>query len=97
MHCRAPQALLVHSVTQRFGSDADLTPRWLGGQESTCQKPETGHAGSIPGREDPLEEEMAHSRLGDPMDRGAWQAAVHGVAKSRAWLSAHTHTLTPWA
>ena len=64
MHCRAPQALLVHSVTQRFGSDADLTPRWLGGQESTCQKPETGDAGSIPGREDPLEEEMTtHSRI----------------------------------
>ena len=38
------------------------------------------------GREDPLEEEMAtHSstlvwRI--PMDRGAWQAAGHGVTKS---------------
>ena len=41
--------------------------------------------GLIPGKEDPLEETMAaHSgtlawRI--PMDRGAWQAAVHGVAK----------------
>ena len=39
------------------------------------------------GREDPLEEEMAnplqYSSLEDPMDRGAWGAAVHGVAKSR--------------
>ena len=38
------------------------------------------------GRGDPLEEEMAtHSKyswLGNPKDRGAWQAAVHGVAKS---------------
>ena len=42
--------------------------------------------GSSPGREDPLEEEMAtHSGipcLENPMDRGAWQATVHGVAES---------------
>ena len=43
------------------------------------------------GWEDPLEEGMAtHSsvlawRLG--MDRGAWQATVHGVAQSRTRLS----------
>ena len=29
------------------------------------------------------------------MDRGAWQAAVHGVTKSRTQLSADTHTHTP--
>ena len=29
-----------------------------------------------------------------PMDRGAWQATVHGVAKSRTQLSTHTHTRT---
>ena len=43
--------------------------------------------GSIPGREDPLEEGMAtHSSIlawRIPMDRGAMQATVHGVAKSR--------------
>ena len=36
------------------------------------------------GQEDPLEKEMAtHSvfLLGNPMDRGAWWATVHGVAK----------------
>ena len=40
-------------------------------------------------REDPLEKEMAlqYSCLGNPMDRGAWQATVHGVAKSRIQLS----------
>ena len=27
------------------------------------------------------------------MDRGAWQATVHRVAKSRMWLSMHAHTL----
>ena len=34
------------------------------------------------GQEDPLEEEngnpLLHSGLGNPMDRGAWQATVHG-------------------
>ena len=40
------------------------------------------------GHEDPLEKEMAtHSSIlaWNPMDRGAWQATVHEVAKSRAW------------
>ena len=27
------------------------------------------------------------------MDRGVWQAIVHGVAKSQTQLSTHTHTL----
>ena len=45
---------------------------------------------------DPLEEEMAtplqYSCLENPMDRGAWQATVHGVAKSWTQLSdQHTH------
>jgi len=43
------------------------------------------------GREDPLEEEMAtHSSIFAwrvPMDRGVWQATVHGVAKSQTRLS----------
>ena len=43
------------------------------------------------GWEDPLEEGMAtHSSIlawRIPMDRGVWQATVHGVTKSRTWLS----------
>ena len=37
----------------------------------------------VPGREDPLEKEMAtHSpHLQNPMDRGAWKATVHGIAR----------------
>ena len=41
------------------------------------------------GGEDPLEEGMAtlkYSCLEDPVDRGAWRATVHGVAKSRTLL-----------
>ena len=29
--------------------------------------------------------------VGNPMDRGAWWATVHGLQKSRTWLSMHTH------
>ena len=44
------------------------------------------------GWEDPLEKKMAthssqYSCLENPMDRGAWQAIVHGVAKSQTRLS----------
>ena len=66
------------------------TPVFLGfsggsvGKESTCN---AGDPGSIPGLwEDPLEEGMAtHSSILGwriPMDRGAWWATVHGVAKN---------------
>ena len=49
--------------------------------------------GSLGGK-DPLEEGMAtHSStlcLENPMNGGAWQATVHGVAKSRTQLSDFT-------
>ena len=30
---------------------------------------------------------LQYSRLGNPMDRGAWQATAHGVTQSRTRLS----------
>ena len=30
---------------------------------------------------------LQYSCLGDPVDRGAWQATVHGMAKSRTQFS----------
>ena len=41
---------------------------------------------------------LQYSCLGNPMDRGAWRATVHGVAKSWTWLSDyHFHFLsTSW-
>ena len=43
------------------------------------------------GWEDPLEKEnsnpLQYSSLENPMDRGAWQATVHRVAKSQTRLS----------
>ena len=35
---------------------------------------------------------LQYSCLENPMDGGAWWAAVHGVAKSRTWLSGFTFT-----
>ena len=35
---------------------------------------------------------LQYSCLENPMDRGAWSAAVHGVAKSRTRLSDFTFT-----
>jgi len=58
---------------------------------------DTGDAGSLPGLRrstgvgygTPLQ----YSCLENPMDRGAWRVAVHGVTKSRTSLSDRTHTL----
>ena len=58
-------------------------PWWLSGKESAC---DAGDSGSIPGLErSPREGKgnpLQYSCLGNPMDRGAWWAAVQGVAKS---------------
>ena len=55
------------------------------------QPANTGEEGSIPGsgkspgggHGSPIQ----HSCLGNPMDGGAWRAALHGVAKGRTQLS----------
>ena len=58
-------------------------PWWLSGKESTCN---AGDTGSIPGSGRSLREgngnALQYSCLGNPIDRGAWWATVHGVAKS---------------
>ena len=58
-------------------------PRWLSGKESTCN---AGGTSLIPGsRRSPGEgtsNPLQYSCLGNPMDRGAWRATVHGVTKS---------------
>jgi len=56
-----------------------------GGSAVKNPQANTGDVGLIPGWGRCLEKEMeTHSQysfLGNPMDRGAWQAAVHGVTK----------------
>ena len=61
-------------------------PTWLRGKESACNARDAGDMGSIPGwgrspgggNGNPLQ----YSCLGNPMHRGAWWAAVHGITKS---------------
>ena len=61
-------------------------PRWLSGKESACNARAAGEAYLIPGSGRSSWEGHGnppqYSRLGNPMNRGAWQ----GVAKSQTWL-----------
>ena len=60
------------------------------GKESSCNAGDTGDVGSNPGlgrssgggNGNPVQ----YSFLGNPMDRGGWQATVHWVTKSLTWL-----------
>ena len=68
-------------------------PQWLSSKESACNAGDTGsipRSGRSPGGRNgnPLQ----YSCLGNPMDRGAWQATVHGVAKSQIRLRTHMCT-----
>ena len=69
-----------------------------GGSEVKVPACNLGNLGSIPGsgrfpgegNVNPLQ----YSCLENPMDRGAWWATVHEVAKSRTRLSDFTFTFT---
>ena len=59
---------------------------WLRGKESACSAGDIGDMGSIPGLGrspgDGHGNPLQYSCLENPMDRGAWWATVHEVAKS---------------
>ena len=63
-------------------------PSGTSGKESTCQRRRDI---LIPGSERSAEvgngNPLQYSCMENPMDRGAWRATVHGVAKSRTRLS----------
>ena len=71
-----------------------LLPWWLSSKESACN---AGDAGLIPelgrfpaeGNGNPLQ----YSPLGNSMDRGAWQATVHGCLKRGRLKLAAKHVL----
>ena len=92
------------SVPQKVSADLEDTiywtipcfwpfPRWLSGKESTCQCWRCRFnpwVRKIPQRwkwHPPLD-----SSLGNPLDRGAWRAAVHGDTKSGTLVSEHART-----
>ena len=76
-----PPHLYVGSVTV-----SQRLPWWLSGKEAACNPGAAGDVGLITGsgrsagggHGNPVQ----FSCLENPMDRGAWQATVHGVAKS---------------
>ena len=78
----------LHFLKQGFPGGSD-------GKASACN---AGDLGSIPGLgRSPGEgngNPFQYSCLENPMDRGAWWATVHGVAKSRTRLSDFTFTFT---
>ena len=73
-------------------------PGGLAIEQSSCN---VGDLGSIPGLgRSPGEGNgypLQYSCLENSMDRGTWQAIVHGVAKSRTWLNDfHSTHLSEW-
>ena len=68
--------------TLGISGHADGLPRGHSGKESACN---VGNSGSTPGwGRSPGEKNgysLQSSCLESPMDRGAWRAAVHGVAQ----------------
>jgi len=68
------------------GSTVKNPPANAGGVEDTGLIPGSGR--SPGGGKD---NSFQYSCLGNAMDRGAWQAIVHGVAKRQTWLSTLAH------
>ena len=75
----------------KSGSQKQGVPGSSGGKESVCNAEAAEDTGMIPGlgrspgggNGNPVQS----SCLKNPMDRGAWRATVHGVAKSQTQLS----------
>ena len=101
--CTSESIRLSASSPLAFGSVrrvGDL-PGGLSGKESTCNAGDTvGDADLIPrsrrsprgGNGNPLQ----YSCLGNPMDREAWRATVHGVTESHMTWRLSTHTQRGW-
>ena len=71
------QVVMVIKTQRDFPGD-------LNGKESACN---VGEQGLIPGLGRSPGEVTGYSCLEKPINRGAWRATVHGVAKSRTRLS----------
>ena len=71
-----------------------FNPWWLSGKEPAYNAGDLGlipRSGRSPGEGN--SNPFRCSCLGNPMDRGAWRAAVHGVAHS--WTQLSDYTTTP--
>ena len=80
---------LVLDASNGGGEEGRGFPWWFSGKESAQNPPiNAGGVGSIPASVRFLAEGNSnvpqYSCLENPMDRGVWQATVHGVTKSHA-------------
>ena len=77
----APSGKTNTKYTVKLTSDVDFP----GGPVVKNLPTNTGDVGSIPGSGKPSGKEngdpLQYSCLGDPMERGGWKAAVHGITK----------------
>ena len=85
------QVFLQHQPSGSHCTDAQ-TEGFPGGSAVKNPPASAGDAGTIPGwGRSPGEGKATQcSFLGNPMDRGAWWATVHGVAKSGTQLNDYT-------
>ena len=87
--------LWITAATAAFweGKQCHGLPRWLSGKESACRRRSCRRRRfDLWVRKNPWRrkwQSAQYSCLENPMDRGAWRATVHGVAKSRTRLSTH--------
>ena len=83
----SPQMTTVHGDHTELPINLPLGfPQWLSNKESACNVGAIGDAGSISGSGKSsgggLGNPLPYSCLENPIDREAWRAAVHSVAKS---------------
>ena len=87
------------ALFQLIGQGAGF-PGGTSGKEPVCQCSRHERLSSIPGsgrspgggHGNPLQ----YSCLENPMDRGAWQATVHGVTQSQTRLKHHRCSMNAW-
>ena len=86
-----PTLFIISSYTLPFGEEGHLLSFFPSGSDGKASAYHAGDLGSIPGSGKSLEggngNPLQYSCLENPMDRGAWQATVHGIAKSWTQLS----------
>ena len=74
---------ISYQTQNKLDIDQRGLPRWLSDKDSTCQ---AGDLGSVPGLGRSAGEgngnPLQYSCLGNTMDRGVWQAIVHGLTES---------------
>ena len=84
-------AVEYHTQYLLFAIDITEASRWPSRKESACQCRRCRRQGLNPwlGKTPGVRNgnSLQYSCLANSMDRGAWQAAVHGVPKSLTWLS----------